>query len=205
MSSTSNTLLESYAQHHMNVLEHLCVCLTTVKVPMCGMWMVRNILIFCWHRSQQCGIQSSSMGSSCKSQQAGRIAHTSNYFATVPQIELSEKLPELADAPAGSRVYFANSGTEGNEAALKLIKLHANARGHADNAQFLRSHIVSMVELGALSVTWKPVIQNHIIHFFLMLNLWKLAIKKPCKPHSRQVPLRALLWSLFRAKLACYL
>ena len=159
--STSNTLLESYAQHHMNVFG------TPLRVLDHGegsyVWDVdgKKYLDFL------AGIAVNSVGYShpawvqAVSQQAGRIAHTSNYFATVPQIELSEKLLELADAPAGSRVYFANSGTEGNEAALKLIKLHANARGHADNARILAlTHSFHGRTLGALSVTWKPVIRE---------------------------------------------
>lgn len=145
--STSNTLLESYAQHHMNVFG------TPLRVLDHGegsyVWDVdgKKYLDFL------AGIAVNSVGYShpawvqAVSQQAGRIAHTSNYFATVPQIELSEKLLELADAPAGSRVYFANSGTEGNEAALKLIKLHATRVVMQIMLVFLRSHIVSMVEL----------------------------------------------------------
>ncbi|KFI51320.1 acetylornithine aminotransferase ArgD [Bifidobacterium callitrichos DSM 23973] len=51
------------------------------------------------------------------SEQAAKVAHTSNYFATEPQIRLAAKLIELAGAPEGSHVYFGNSGAEGNEAA----------------------------------------------------------------------------------------
>lgn len=52
------------------------------------------------------------------------MAHISNYFASEPQIELASKLVKLAGAPEGSKVYFGNSGAEGNEAALKLAKLY---------------------------------------------------------------------------------
>ena len=45
-------------------------------------------------------------------------------FASEPQIELASKLVKLAGAPEGSKVYFGNSGAEGNEAALKLAKLY---------------------------------------------------------------------------------
>ena len=50
--------------------------------------------------------------------QAAKVAHISNYFASEPQIELASKLVKLAGAPEGSKVYFGNSGAEGNEAAL---------------------------------------------------------------------------------------
>src|SRR5699024_10523439 len=38
------------------------------------------------------------------------------------QIELAETLLQLAGAPAGSGVFFANSGTEANEAAFKIAR-----------------------------------------------------------------------------------
>ena len=50
------------------------------------------------------------------SEQAAKVAHISNYFASEPQIELAAKLVKLAGAPEGSKVYFGNSGAEGNEA-----------------------------------------------------------------------------------------
>ncbi|MFV0634419.1 acetylornithine transaminase [Demequina sp.] len=54
--------------------------------------------------------------------QAATLAHASNFFATEPQIALAERLLDLAQAPTGSRVFFANSGTEANEAALKMAR-----------------------------------------------------------------------------------
>ncbi|TGO05816.1 acetylornithine transaminase [Serinibacter arcticus] len=61
--------------------------------------------------------------------QLGTLGHVSNFFATPTQITLAERLLELAQAPAGSRVFFTNSGTEANEAALKMIRVHGRARG----------------------------------------------------------------------------
>lgn len=59
--------------------------------------------------------------------QAPQLAHVSNFFATEPQIELAETLLSLAGAPQGSGVFFANSGTEANEAAFKLARRHGGA------------------------------------------------------------------------------
>ena len=56
------------------------------------------------------------------SKQAETLGHVSNFFASAPQIELAEKLLELSAAPAGSGVFFANSGTEANEAAFKIAR-----------------------------------------------------------------------------------
>ncbi|HEU0257410.1 MAG TPA: acetylornithine transaminase [Microbacteriaceae bacterium] len=63
------------------------------------------------------------------SEQVGKLVHVSNYFATKPQIEFAERLLRLAGAGEGpgevpGRVFFANSGTEANEAALKIARLH---------------------------------------------------------------------------------
>lgn len=54
--------------------------------------------------------------------QAGTLGHVSNFFASAPQIELAEKLLGLAGAPGGSAVFFANSGSEANEAAFKIAR-----------------------------------------------------------------------------------
>lgn len=54
--------------------------------------------------------------------QAETLGHVSNFFASAPQVELAETLLDLALAPAGSGVFFANSGTEANEAAFKLAR-----------------------------------------------------------------------------------
>ena len=95
------------------------------------------------------------------SEQAAKVAHVSNYFASEPQIELAAKLIELGGAPEGSRVYFGNSGAEGNEAAIKIAKLHG--RTLADDGS---ARIIALVNgfhgrtLGALSATWKPAIRE---------------------------------------------
>ena len=55
-------------------------------------------------------------------QQAASLIHVSNFFATPPQIELAERLLAVAGAPDGSAVFFANSGAEAIEAAIKLSR-----------------------------------------------------------------------------------
>ena len=56
--------------------------------------------------------------------QLATLGHVSNFFTSPTQIALAEKLLELAGAPGGSKVFFANSGTEANEAAFKLARAH---------------------------------------------------------------------------------
>ena len=52
--------------------------------------------------------------------QVAQVAHTSNLFLHEREIELAEKL--LALLGEDGRVFFANSGTEANEAAIKLVR-----------------------------------------------------------------------------------
>jgi acetylornithine/succinyldiaminopimelate/putrescine aminotransferase len=58
--------------------------------------------------------------------QAGRLIHTSNLFYTEPMVRLAERLSESS---LGGRVFFANSGTEANECAIKIARCsRASAR-----------------------------------------------------------------------------
>lgn len=52
--------------------------------------------------------------------QVSAIAHTSNLFLHEREVELAERL--LALLGADGRVFFANSGAEANEAALKVVR-----------------------------------------------------------------------------------
>lgn len=61
------------------------------------------------------------------SSQLATLGHVSNFFTSPTQVALAEKLLELAHAPAGSKVFFSNSGTEANEAAFKLARRNTGA------------------------------------------------------------------------------
>ena len=61
------------------------------------------------------------------SSQLSTLGHISNFFTSPTQIALAERLLELAQAPAGSKVFFVNSGTEANEAAFKLARRNSTA------------------------------------------------------------------------------
>jgi len=52
-------------------------------------------------------------------EQAGRLIHASNLYYTEPQVSLARRLVELSFP---SRVFFANSGAEANEAAIKVAR-----------------------------------------------------------------------------------
>jgi acetylornithine/N-succinyldiaminopimelate aminotransferase len=85
------------------------------------------------------------------SQQVGLIAHMSNYFYNEPSILLAA---ELCKRTGMDRAFFCNSGTEANEALLKLARHHFFM-----NKQPNRVRVIAFEEafhgrtLGALSMT----------------------------------------------------
>ncbi|HEU5128979.1 MAG TPA: acetylornithine transaminase [Glycomyces sp.] len=88
--------------------------------------------------------------------QAARLAHTSNLYLHEKEVELAEKLLELAQVDG--KVFLCNSGTEANEAALKLVLLAGRPSGRtkivaAENGFHGRS-------LGALAITGKAAIRE---------------------------------------------
>jgi len=52
--------------------------------------------------------------------QIKKLSHTSNFYANEPSIKLAEKLIAITNLDA--KVFFCNSGTEANEAAIKLSR-----------------------------------------------------------------------------------
>lgn len=80
--------------------------------------------------------------------QVSTLGHISNFFTSEQQVTLAEKLLELVGHDG--RVFLSNSGTEANEAALKITRRTG------------RSHIVATEgafhgrTMGALSLTAKP-------------------------------------------------
>ncbi|MET0936530.1 MAG: acetylornithine/succinylornithine family transaminase [Luteibacter sp.] len=59
--------------------------------------------------------------------QAQKLWHASNVFYSEPPLRLAQELVE--HAPFAERVFLCNSGTEANEAAIKLVRKWAAAQG----------------------------------------------------------------------------
>lgn len=80
--------------------------------------------------------------------QMSTLGHTSNFAAHKPGLDLAEKLIDITGRPG--KVFFCNSGTEANEAAIKLSRLTG------------KSHIVSLHgsfhgrTMGAITLTGQP-------------------------------------------------
>jgi len=87
--------------------------------------------------------------------QLATLGHVSNFFTSPSQIALAEKLLEISAAPAGSKVFFANSGTEANEAALKLTRRNAGTEDAPRTRVIALEQAFHGRTLGALSLTYK--------------------------------------------------
>lgn len=90
--------------------------------------------------------------------QIATLSHTSNLFAHAQVIKLAERLKgllgeqsgEAAEAVAGARVFFSNSGAEANEAAFKIARATGKTKILAAERGF---HGRTM---GALALTGQP-------------------------------------------------
>jgi acetylornithine/N-succinyldiaminopimelate aminotransferase len=66
--------------------------------------------------------------------QASTLVHVSNLFYTMPQADLASKLCEKSFA---DRVFFANSGAEANEAAIKLSRRYFQKKGEKNKFKII--------------------------------------------------------------------
>ncbi|HEY3877021.1 MAG TPA: acetylornithine transaminase [Trebonia sp.] len=92
---------------------------------------------------------------SAVTEQVGKIAHTSNLFLHEPGVLLAEKLLSLLHADA--RVFFCNSGTEANEAALKVVR---RRQGRSRPVIVAADHSFHGRSMGALAITGKDSIRE---------------------------------------------
>ena len=91
--------------------------------------------------------------------QAGKLWHTSNVFYSEPPLRLAEELVEASRF--ASRVFLCNSGTEANEAAIKLVRLWAAGQGRAPERRVIVSFRGSFHgrTLAAVTATAQPKYQ----------------------------------------------
>ncbi|HEX2953393.1 MAG TPA: aminotransferase class III-fold pyridoxal phosphate-dependent enzyme, partial [Bacillota bacterium] len=88
--------------------------------------------------------------------QAERLVHVSNYFLMEDKIVAAERLLKLAGM---DRIFWSNSGTEANEAALKLARKYGKPQGKYRFVSALNSfHGRTM---GSLSLTGQPKYQEN--------------------------------------------
>ncbi len=108
------------------------------------------------------GIAVNSLGYNHKKQvaaiteQAAKLLHCSNLYWNEPAVKLAKTLGSQGEL---KKVYFANSGTEANEAAIKLARKYSCLHYRKKEQPFQRTHIISMKNsfhgrsYGSLSLT----------------------------------------------------
>ena len=89
-------------------------------------------------------------------EQAGMLLHCSNYFNIPQQQQLAEKLCQLSGM---SNMFFANSGAEANEAAIKIARLHGHRLGIAKPTIVVANQSFHGRTLATLSATGNRKVQ----------------------------------------------
>lgn len=90
-------------------------------------------------------------------EQASVLLHTTNMFCIPWQEQLGERLCLLSGM---QRAFFCNSGAEANEAALKLARLHANARQVAQPQVLVMENSFHGRTLATLAATGNPAVHR---------------------------------------------
>ncbi|KAI7843566.1 hypothetical protein COHA_002808 [Chlorella ohadii] len=127
-------------------------------------------------------------------EQAATLSHVSNLFHTVPQVKLAKRLVESSFA---DRVFYANTGTEANEAAIKFARKYAKVQAdldpyNAETAENCATEIVSFTgsfhgrTMGSLALTYKdqyrtpfmPVMPGNVMVPYMDLEAAAAVIKK---------------------------
>lgn len=83
-------------------------------------------------------------------EQVGRLIHTSNIYRVLEQEQLADRLCALSDM---TEVFFANSGTEANEGALKLVRLYGHQHGNPQAQTIVMEHAWHGRSLATLAAT----------------------------------------------------
>ncbi len=89
--------------------------------------------------------------------QAGKLSHTSNLYHIPLQEELAARLTSLAGM---DKVFFANSGAEANEAAIKIARLYGHKKGIDHPVIITATGSFHGRTMATLSATGNPKVQH---------------------------------------------
>jgi acetylornithine aminotransferase len=89
--------------------------------------------------------------------QAGKLLHTSNLYHISLQEELAARLISLAGM---DKVFFANSGAEANEAAIKIARLYGHQKGIDHPVIITATGSFHGRTMATLSATGNPKVQK---------------------------------------------
>lgn len=107
-----------------------------------------------------CGFAVTSLGhshpaiTSAICEQAGKLIHTSNTFQIPAQQKLALELTRLSHM---EQAFFANSGSEANEAALKITRMYARKKGIVNPAIVVMENAFHGRTMGLEGANRKPV------------------------------------------------
>ncbi len=91
-------------------------------------------------------------------EQVKKIVHTSNLYYSPPSIDLAKY---LVDHGGLDKIFFCNSGTEANEAAIKLARKYQWRKGKKNkNIILSATNSFHGRTLGSLAATAKPILQE---------------------------------------------
>lgn len=82
--------------------------------------------------------------------QVGKLIHTSNVYRVREQEALADRLCALSDM---DEVFFANSGSEANEGALKLVRFYGHKHGNPEAQTIVMEHAWHGRTLATLAAT----------------------------------------------------
>ncbi len=91
------------------------------------------------------------------SEQAAKLVHCSNLYTIPLQEELAERLTRISGM---ENAFFANSGAEANEAAIKLARRHGHARGIDNPTIIVMEQSFHGRTLATLSATGNRAVQQ---------------------------------------------
>lgn len=83
-------------------------------------------------------------------EQVGRLIHVSNIYRIAEQERLADRLCELTGM---DEVFFANSGSEANEGALKLVRMYGHKHGNPEAQTIVMEHAWHGRTLATLAAT----------------------------------------------------
>ena len=83
-------------------------------------------------------------------EQVRRLIHTSNIYRVREQEQLADRICALSGL---DEVFFANSGSEANEGALKLVRMHGHKHGNPEAQTIVMEHAWHGRTLATLAAT----------------------------------------------------
>lgn len=93
-------------------------------------------------------------------QQAKQVIHTSNWYRIENQEKLAKKLATLSHL---DKVFFANSGAEANEVAIKLSRAYGALKGIKNPIILTANNSFHGRTMATLSATGNPKVQNKFL------------------------------------------